>query len=189
MLKKRPCLLCLCGILVWLLPSFCVADEVATNVKQASLSRQGDYYVLSADIDYHLGTKAKDALQNGVPLFWTVQVKIQQVRRFLWDTTLVETALKYRLQYHALLNMYRVRNEGSGEIYSFSTLSAALDLMSAVRDFRVVEIARISPEKTYQCAIKVAFVRDALPLPLRPVAYIDAQWYLSSDWTLWPLRK
>jgi hypothetical protein len=38
-------------------------------------------------------------------------------------------------------------------------------------------------------AVKVNFDRDALPLPLRPIAYIDPQWYLSSDWTLWPLKK
>ncbi|MEY3760764.1 MAG: hypothetical protein RIR39_2255, partial [Pseudomonadota bacterium] len=37
--------------------------------------------------------------------------------------------------------------------------------------------------------VKVSFDRDALPLPLRPIAYIDPQWYLSSDWTLWPLKK
>jgi hypothetical protein len=85
--------------------------------------------------------------------------------------------------------MYRVRNEDNGEIYNFSTLSAALDLMSAVRDFRVIDQARLDPEKEYLCAVKINFNRDALPLPLRPIAYIDPQWYLSSDWTLWPLKK
>ena len=41
----------------------------------------------------------------------------------------------------------------------------------------------------YVVAIKVSFDRDALPLPLRPLAYINPQWYLSSEWTLWPLKK
>ncbi len=81
--------------------------------------------------------RAKEALQNGVPLFWDIQVKMQQHRDVFWNKTLVDTAIRYRIQYHALLNMYRVRNEGNGEVYNFSTLSAALDLMSAVRDFRI----------------------------------------------------
>jgi len=128
-------------------------------------------------------------LQNGVPLFWDLQIKLLQHRDSLWDKTLVDTAIRYRLQYHALLNMYRVRNEGDGEVYNFSTLSAALELMSAVRDFRLIEKAQLDPQKQYVCAVKVSFDRDALPLPLRPIAYIDPQWYLSSDWTLWPLKK
>lgn len=145
--------------------------------------------MLSADIVYQLSKKAMEALQNGVPLFWDIQVKIQQHRDVLWDKTLVDTAIRYRIQYHALLNMYRVSNESTGEVYNFSTLSAALDLMSAVRDFRLIEKAELAPEKQYLCAVKVNFDREALPLPLRPIAYIDPQWYLSSNWTLWPLKK
>jgi hypothetical protein len=174
---------------LWLLPFSGYAGEFVAEVKQAEITLQGDSYVLSADIVYQLSEKAKDALQNGVPLFWNIQVKMLQYRDVLWNKTLVETAIRYRIQYHALLNMYRVRNEGNGEVYNFSTLSAALDLMSTIRDFRVLEKAGLAPEKQYLCAVKVNFDRDALPLPLRPIAYIDPQWYLSSDWTLWPLKK
>jgi hypothetical protein len=180
---------CLCTILLWLLPFSGFADEFAAEVKQAEITLQGNSYVLSANIVYQLSEKAKEALQNGVPLFWDIQVKILQHRDILWDKTLVDTAIRYRLQYHALLNMYRVKNEGQAEVYNFSTLSAALDLMSAVRDLRLIEKARLAPEKKYLCAVKVNFDREALPLPLHPMAYIDPQWYLSSDWTLWPLKK
>ena len=189
MLKNLCLSACLYGVLFWLLPFCGYADEFSSEVKQAELTLQGDSYVLSADIVYQLSEKAKEALQNGVPLFWDIQIKIQQRREALWDKSLVDTAIRYRIQYHALWNMYRVRNEGNGEVFNYSTLPAALDLMSTVRDFHVVDKAELSPEKQYLCAVKVNFDRDALPLPLRPVAYIDPQWYLSSDWTLCPLKK
>ena len=145
--------------------------------------------MLSADIGYQLSEKATEALRNGVPLFWDIEIKLLQRRNVLWNKTLVDTAIRYRIQYHALLNMYRVRNEGDGTVYNFSTLSAALDLMSAVRDFPLIAESELAPEKQYLLAVKVNFDRDALPLPLRPIAYVDPQWYLSSDWTLWPLKK
>ena len=178
-----------CAILFWLLPFSGYADDFAAEITQAEITSQDEYYVVSADISYQLSKKAKDALQNGVPLFWDLQIKLLQQRDSLWDKTLVDTAIRYRLQYHALLNMYRVRNEGDGEVYNFSTLSAALELMSALRDFRLIEKAQLDPQKRYACAVKVSFDRDVLPLPLRPIAYIDPQWYLSSDWTLCPLKK
>ena len=178
-----------CCALLWLLPFSAYADDFAAKVTQAEITLQGDSYMLSADIVYQLSDKAKNALQIGVPLFWAVQVKLLQHRDVLWNKTLVDTAIRYRLQYHALLNMYRVRNESNGEIYNFSTLPAALGLMSAVRDFPVITKAGLPADKPYLCAVKVLFDRDVLPLPLRPMAYIDSQWYLSSDWTLWPLKK
>ena len=144
-LLKNSCLsACLCGVLFWLLPFSGYAGEFAAEVKQAEITLQGDIYVLSADIVYQLSDKAKEALQNGVPLFWDIQVRLQQHRDVLWNKTLVDTAIRYRIQYHALLNMYRVRNEVNGEVYNFSTLSAALDLMSAIRDFRLIEKAELA---------------------------------------------
>jgi hypothetical protein len=189
LLKSSSFFACVCGVLFCLLPFSGYADEFAAEVKQAGITLQGDSYVLSADIVYQLSEKAKEALQNGVPLFWDIQVKVLQHRDVLWDKTLVDTAIRYRIQYHALLNMYRVRNEINGEVYNFSTLSAALGLMSAVHDFRLIEKTELAPEKQYLCTMRVNFDREALPLPLRPIAYIDPQWYLSSEWTLCPLKK
>ncbi|MDO9049832.1 MAG: DUF4390 domain-containing protein [Methylobacter sp.] len=170
-------------------PVLSAIEGFGVEVKNAEITLQGNSYVLSADIDYQLSARAKEALQNGVPLYWDVHIKTLQHRDYFWDKTLVSTGIRYRIQYHALLNMYRVRNEGSGELYNFSTLSAALGLMSMIRDFRVMDKAVSAPGERYAVGIKVTLDRDALPLPLRPVAYTNPQWYLSSDWTLWPLTK
>ena len=172
-----------------MLPFSGYTGQFAAEVKRAEITLQGDIYVLSADIVYRLSDKAKEALQSGVPLFWDIQVRLLQHHDVLWNKTLVDTAIRYRIQYHALLNMYRVRNEVDGEVYNFSTLPAALDLMSTISDFPLIEKTELAPENQYLGALRVSFDREALPLPLRPTAYIDPQWYLSSDWTLWPLKK
>ncbi len=164
-------------------------EGFGVTVNNVGTSLQGDNFVLSATIDYKLSARAKEALQNGVPLFWDIHIKTLQHRDYFWDKTLINSAIRYRIQYHALLNMYRVRNEGSGELYNFSTLSAALDSMSTLHDFRVMDKGAYVQGKRYAVGVKVTLDRDALPLPLRPVAYVNRQWYLSSNWTLWPLTK
>ncbi|MBL6986539.1 MAG: DUF4390 domain-containing protein [Methylobacter sp.] len=188
LLKKIFLSVGLCGILL-LLPAFGFAEGFGVEVKNAEFVLHGDSYVLSADMDYRLSDRAKDALQNGVPLYWDMHIKALQHRDYFWDKTLVSAVIRYRIQYHALLNMYRVRNEGSGAVSNFSTLSAALDSMSTLRNYRVMDKADYVPGESYAVGIKVTLDRDALPLPLRPVAYTNPQWYLSSDWTLWPLTK
>lgn len=178
--------LCLFG---WLIAVSADADTLAVTVKKAELRLQGGSYLLSAEIAYQLSAKAMEALHNGIPLFWDVQLKIQQEREYLWNKTVTEKELRFRIQYHALLNMYRIRNENSGEVYNFSTLSAALDLMSSIRGVPALNKAEIDPEKHYLAGIKVKFDHESLPLPLRPLAYLNPQWYLSSDWYLWSLTK
>jgi hypothetical protein len=187
--KPALCRSLLYCLFLWLLPTLSYADTFGVEVKNAEITLRGDNYMLSADIDYQLSERAMEALQSGVPLFWDIHINTLQRRDFLWDKTLINAGIRYRIQYHALLNMYRVRNEGSGETYNFSTLSAAFDLMSAIHDFRVMDKALYKQGERYAVGIKVKLDRDALPLPLRPVAYTNPQWYLSSDWTLWPLTK
>jgi hypothetical protein len=176
----------LCRTLIFLLLPFL---GYGAEVKQAEMRLQGVNYVLTADIVFQLSEKSKDALQNGVPLFWDLQIKLLQHRDFLWDKKLVYKSIRYSIQYLALLNMYRVRNEDSGEFYNFSTLPAALGLMSSIAGFPVIDKLKIDPEKKYVCFVKINFDRNSLPLPLRPIAYIDAEWYLSSDWMPCPLKK
>ncbi len=185
--RLLPCLFL--WLLAGLSPLLAQAENYSAEVKTADITVQNGWYVLSADIDYRLSPKALDALQNGVPLFWAVRIKIRQPRDFFWDNTLVETALRYRLQYHALLNMYRVRNENNDAVHNFSTLSAALDAMSRLRDLPLINKDAVASENAAVAKVKVYFDRDALPLPLRPVAYINQQWYLSSSWTTWPLKR
>lgn len=187
----------LCVALFCLSPALSGAEEqvlggggsFGVDVKNVQVNRHGGAYMLSADIVYRLSAGAMEALQNGVPLFWDVRVKILQQRDYWWDKTLIANTIRYRIEYHALLNMYRVKKEGEGELSSFSTLPMALDAMSAIRDFRVMDQALYRQGEQYAVGIKVTLDRGALPLPLRPMAYVDPQWYLSSNWTLWPLTK
>jgi Domain of unknown function (DUF4390) len=180
----------LLGALVILLIGTAYPIKAAgVKVKSAEIALLGKDYVLTADIDYQLSEEVIEALNNGVSLYWTYHFKIMERRSYLWDKTVVEKAFRYRIQYHALLKMYRVRNENNGAVDNFSTLQAALDLLSTLRDYRLIEKAEIDHQKQYVAGIKVNFERDALPLPLRPMAYLNPDWYLSSDWTLWPLKK
>lgn len=178
----------LCCFCLWS-PISAIADEFGIAVKRAEMTYQLDSYVLSAEISYELSLSARDALQNGVPLYWIIQVKIQQYRDLLWNKTLIDKTIRYKIQYHALLNMYRVRNESTGEVANFSTLAAALDLMSIVHDSYALDHVTLASNKRYIAAIQVKLDRDSLPLPLRPIAFVSPQWYLSSGWYVWSLTN
>ena len=166
-----------------------LAADSNQEAGSADFSLHDDDYVLSAKIGYRLTGTARDALQKGIPLFWDVLIKVVQQRTWLWDRTLVDYKIRYRIQYQALLNRYRVTNITTGESDSFATLSAALARMAAIHNLKLLDRSALLPEQHYQIGIKIKFDREALPLPLRPGSYVNPQWYLSSDWYLWPVQQ
>lgn len=170
---------------LWPLPS--LAGEFAAKVRYAELTETPEAYVVIADIDYQLSPTAKEALQKGVPLAWDVLIKIRQTS-LLRDTVLYKKKRPYSLQFHALLNQYEVKSP-SGQSEMFLTLNAALNFMALLRETAHFDKSLLKDGYSYQLAIKTRFNREYLPVPLRPVAYFDPQWFLSSDWFVWPFQK
>jgi hypothetical protein len=179
------------GLLVlgWVAPLPASAGAYAAIVNSAELSLQDEEYVLSAEVRYRLSPRAIDALKNGVPLFWAVNIRIMRQRDFWPDETVAKKNLRFRIQYQALLNVYRVRNEDSGEGGNFSSLASALDALSTIHYVPVAAKSALAAGERYTAGMRVVFDRELLPLPLRPFAYLNPQWYLSSDWYIWPLNN
>ncbi len=165
-----------------------LSDDFSAIVSHFNIETKIDneWLNLNADIDFRLSPVAKEALQKGIALSWTVLIKVEQERWF-GNATLEKREIKYKIKNHALLNLYSVNNNGEEEM--FSTLNASLNAMSKIRDLAIIKKKSIKKNEKYLVLIKVVFEREALPIPLRPVSYFDPQWALSSQWTLWPLQK
>lgn len=172
-----------------LLPCACRSNPYASDITHAELALQGQHYVLSAQLHYNLSEQALTALKNGVPLLWTLHIKIKQRSNWFWDSTIQAIDYPFRIQHHALLNQYRFSSSQNGTDQNFSSLSAAMDLISNPHNLAVIDRYLISDESSYYAELKLDFESDDLPLPLRPIAAIDPQWSLSSPWTVWPLKK
>ncbi|MBM4207149.1 MAG: DUF4390 domain-containing protein [Gammaproteobacteria bacterium] len=182
-------LLILSAVLLMAAPVLLYAEDSGVAITHVESATQDNDYVMSADIDYQLSEKTVEALNNGVSLFWTYQFKVQEQRDYLWNKTVLDKSVRYGVQYHALLKLYRVSNISNGTDENFSTLEGALDKLSTLRDYPLIEKDKIADGNQYIASMQITFERDALPLPLRPVAYMNPQWYLSSDWYTWPLKK
>lgn len=175
----------LIGWLTWSGPL--IANEFAPQIRQANLRHDGEYVHIQTQIDYQLSPVAKEALHKGIALNWTEKAQIRQVGP-LQDSVILEQATGYRLRYHALLNQYEVvKADTDSEM--FLTLNVALGYLSAPHDGPAIAAQILHSGHHYKLAIKCQFEREQLPVPLRPFAYLDTQWSLSTDWQLWPIQK
>lgn len=164
-----------------------MADTFSAQIRRAGLIDHGKHLDISAQIEYRLSPTAKEALHKGVPLTWIVLVEIREVGR-LWDRTVFRQELPYRLQFHALLRQYEVLTPDR-QSEMFLTLNAAMSFLANLRDAQPIPAEGLNAGRRYKLAVKCRFDRESLPVPLRPFTYLDAQWYLSSDWYICPIQR
>ncbi len=144
-------------------------------------------YLLDADIDYRFSDETLRALSNGVPLTLQLTIEIHRQRRWWLDFEVATLEQRYSLQYHALSHQYLLRNLNSGAFYSFPHYQAAVQALGSLRELPLLDSKLIQPGEQYKVSMQVKLDIEALPSPLRPVAYITPAWRLRSDWYTWSL--
>jgi hypothetical protein len=165
------------------------AANYGFSIRSAEVVPLQGAYVLNTDIDYRFSPRAEDALKHGVPLSMVVKIRVNQYRRLLWNKTVFSKNMTYRISYHALRKRYRISDESLGEHRYFVSLQSAVEAMGRIRDLPVLHAADIAADARYNVQIKVLLDIEALPLPLRSIAYLIPQWYISSGWYTWSLDE
>lgn len=166
-----------------------LAEEQSTiHIKAASLSFQDQTYLLKAHINYKLSDDAIKALHNGITLTFNVDLSIIEPRKWLWDKYLNSVTLPFQIKYHTLAEIYQVSDKTTNLEHNFSSLSTALHALGVLNDIPIHAI-RNSNIVSANISLKAYLNIEALPLPMRPLAYITPGWYLRSNTFQWPLTQ
>jgi hypothetical protein len=144
-------------------------------------------YTLDALIDYHFSPEALEALANGVPLTILMQFQVRRSDAWIWDSSVTDLQLRYALRHRPLSETYEVYRLPGTAGRTFVTREAAIAALGEIKGLDLVEQRRLAPGKPYEVHLKVSLEIEALPLPLRPTAYLSGAWKLASSWTKWPL--
>ena len=173
--------------LLMCLPAVLLAGGVEFRRITLTLSEDGRI-LLDADIRYDLNETVLEALENGVPLTFETHVQMRRAKAWVWESDVVEHRLRTVLHYRPLSGMYELRNLQGDEHLSFATRDAALNTLGNIVAMPVIERKRLNLDEDYLVRIDVALDIEALPLPMRPTAYLNRDWWVSSEPWEWRLR-
>jgi len=161
------------------------AGERFVKIKQAHLVYENKQVDVSAQLDFHLSEEALTALHSGITLYWNVSLHLKQFLWYgIWGKNLYSQVRRYSLTYYTLLNNYRVRDEWNQRVRQFANINDALSYM-AILHYKHLKVRLIDPNQCITAQLSVQFDKEALPIPLRPVAYFDKQWNLSANERQW----
>jgi hypothetical protein len=112
---------------------------------------------------------------------------VSRLRQWLPNETVASLLQQYRLKYHSLTETYLVTNLNSGVRRSFPTMRSALREMGKIRNLPVIDVSLLEPGQDYWIELRVGLDIEALPAPLRLMAYLSGDWWTTSEWLKWQL--
>jgi hypothetical protein len=152
------------------------------SIYHAETKLYNGVYLLNAELNYRLNDTVVEALHNGVNLTLLLSIKVKRERWYMWDQTVTELIQRYELKYFALSKKYMLSNINTGIQEIYSSLETAVMNLNKLENFPLIDQALIAPQQNYIVYLKIQLDIEALPAPLRPVAYFSADWRLASDW-------
>ena len=164
------------------------AQETGLEIRNASTRLDAGVWYLSARIDYRLNRDTLDALQNGIPLTFELQVELTEDRRWLPDGDVASLQQDFELSWQPLSRGYLVRNKNSGDQRAHTTLFAALNDLGRIRALPLIDAALIDENTDYEVRLRAVLDQQQLPGPLRMLAFWDDDFTLESEWYRWNLR-
>lgn len=179
----------LAGLLLLLGGTVAHAESGYFAVRHAQTLLRDNVYYLNADLEYQFNGTLRDALKNGVQLPIVVNVWVTRERRYWLDADVASIVQSFRLSYRALTEQYLLHNLNSEVWESFNSLEAALSTLRTVSELPIVDKQLIEEGGRHSVHVQTYLDIEALPAPLRPVAYFSHDWRLVSNTFLCPLDE
>jgi len=174
----------------WLLVCLC-APLLAASLRFSEVTitlGENNRIILDAQISYELNETAVEALENGVPLTFVTHVQMRAADAWVWSKDVAEYRLRSVLRYRPLSGLYEVRVAGTEDKQVFATRASALRFMGRIRDMAIIDRGKLDPAGEYLVRLNCYLDVEALPLPMRPMAYLSSDWDIQAEPWEWRLK-
>ena len=143
------------------------------------VARAGELFI-DMDISLALNSTMKQALMRGVPVYFAIELQIEQPRWWWLDKTLVDTSLIRRLARDTLTQSWRI-STGNLSVTA-SSYDEALSNLANVRQWPIVPSDRFEPNIAYEGRVRIRLDTEQLARPMQMDAASRSQWALNSEW-------
>ena len=181
------------SLAVWLLflsapTAWGASPRLDFSVRHVDTRIDGEAWLLDAGIDIEFNPESREAMESGVPL--TVLLEIEVVRERLFrDEGVRRIRLPYRIERHALSDRYVVTDVPSGKARTYGAIEDASATLGTIQALTLVGRAELLPGQTYRVRLRARLDIEAMPSPLRPLAWFGSLWRLRNDWFTWVLSS
>ena len=158
------------------------------RVRSADVRLESGVYFLDARIVFDFSAEAIEAMNNGVTLTVLIDVEVFR-QRALWDRKVLSRQSRLKVGVHALSKKYVLKKLDTGETRTYRSVEEMAAALGNVERLPLFEASSLDSDTTYTARVRARLDIEALPSPLRPLAYVSQAWRLASDWYELPLVR
>lgn len=156
-------------------------DQVAFTDLIATTSET--HLILFGVITNAFSDEMTSGLKSGVPVDFSFFVELHKNDGKGGSDLLTELQFRHTLTYDTLKDNYRVEfEEFNNKIISFVDLKEAQDTMREVNGVKILELAKLAPDSSYQLRIRADLFKKTLPLSLHRILPFLSWWDRETDW-------
>ncbi len=162
-------------------PSFSRQDRTPA-ISDIIITTSATDLLLFATVKNSFTPEMEEGVKNGIPISFSFQVELDQVRDFWPDSTLVEKEVVHRLTYDSLKEEYSVELGEKHRTEVTRSLARAKQLMAELNGLTVIARKKLIPDASYILRIKATLVKTTLPLGIHYVLPFTSLWDFETDW-------
>lgn len=169
------------------------------SVKQMDVLLRNTGLELSGQLDLELSRKTEEALSKGIPLEVIFELNLFRERAFIWDERLSSWQFQRKILFHALSNQYLITTRLPGSEPAQESFPSLQEALTSMGSFQSLELklddsgansdTGFNTDGPLYMDIRARLDIEALPTPLRPVAYTSRSWRLNSGWSSWSVKR
>jgi len=149
-------------------------------VKSAELRIEEGDLLLTCDFDLVLTPALEEALEKGIPLYFTTEFELSRTRWYWTDEKIAQWSITYRVSYNALTRQYRVASGPLGQ--QFESLDEVRRFIGRVASRPVARAETLTRGVKYEASVRIKLDVNQLPKPFQVNALASREWQLASDW-------
>ena len=169
----------LLGLLALLLGPALSQTALAQGIELHSLKaeRSDESLTLSFSTFFQLTKPVEEALQIGVPIYFTADVSVYRERWYWRDVRVSRQSRSWRLAWQPLTRQYRVSTGGLNQ--SFGSLGEALSSMRGTQAWRIADLSRLEEGAKHYLEFSYRLDTGQLPRPMQIGLSAPEGWAMS----------
>jgi hypothetical protein len=141
------------------------ARAQGVEVLSLAASRGNEAVALEYQLRVTLPRAAEEAVQRGVPLYFTAQATLWRNRWYWRDERVARERREWRVSYQPLTSSWRVSQGGLGQ--SYASQAEALAAISKTAGWRLADAAAVDGDSRYYVEFEWRLDTSQLPRPLQ----------------------
>ena len=164
-------------------------DGAGFVVEHAALRAMGGRYVADARIRFAFSEDNLEAMRNGVALTVIIDIEVLREREQWWNETLAAREVRYRIETNVLTGRYRIWSLHDSSARNYHSFEETIEALGRLRSIPVIAQDRLPADARCLARMRARLDIEALPSPLRPLAYFSPRWRLNSGWFEWQIDR